>query len=286
MTTLATRLGVLLALLHRLRRAPPRAGGRGRQAEACGAFKTTSRGERFSTPTPRSARRRRASSSRSRPHFDDMWNEVHRRDRGEDAAGHRGARRRRAGAAGQSRAALRPPPGRLVAAAIKELARSCPTARRRGEVRRQVLPVPHYAIPLVLFYRFGHPRQGRRRAAGHLEASRKVSEKVKKGRPARTSPTLPWNRTGDGYDPAMSLLWSYGAAWVDKSGKFQGIPKARAEALQGVTRALPRRQDRRLRLSLVVGRPPTTRRSCRQDHVHAPTGRASCSRRSRPSTRC
>src|SRR5262249_61954475 len=48
----------------------------------------------------------------------------------------------------------------------------------------------------------------------------------------------PWIRTGDGYDPAMSLLWSYGAAWVDKSGKFTGIPKAAGvEALKVVTRA-------------------------------------------------
>jgi multiple sugar transport system substrate-binding protein len=49
---------------------------------------------------------------------------------------------------------------------------------------------------------------------------------------------FPWNRTGDGYDPAMSLLWSYGAAWVDKSGKLTGIPKAAGvEALKVVTRA-------------------------------------------------
>src|SRR6266480_2095401 len=26
----------------------------------------------------------------------------------------------------------------------------------------------------------------------------------------------------------MSLLWSYGAAWVDKSGKFTGLPKDKA----------------------------------------------------------
>ena len=36
----------------------------------------------------------------------------------------------------------------------------------------------------------------------------------------------------------MSLLWSYGAAWVDKSGRFTGIPKAQGlEALRVVTRA-------------------------------------------------
>jgi ABC-type glycerol-3-phosphate transport system substrate-binding protein len=38
---------------------------------------------------------------------------------------------------------------------------------------------------------------------------------------------FPWNRTGDGYDPAMSLLWSYGANWVDATGKYQARESAR-----------------------------------------------------------
>src|SRR5215510_14716127 len=58
------------------------------------------------------------------------------------------------------------------------------------------------------------------------------------GRRAGLPEWLSVNRTGDGYNPGMSLLWSYGAAWVDKSGKFPGIPKtAGVEALKVVTRA-------------------------------------------------
>src|SRR2546426_12286196 len=36
----------------------------------------------------------------------------------------------------------------------------------------------------------------------------------------------------------MSLLWSYGAAWVDKSGKLTGLPKDKAvQAIKVVTPA-------------------------------------------------
>src|SRR5207247_9976754 len=70
------------------------------------------------------------------------------------------------------------------------------------------------------------------------EDIQQVSDKVKKAAIQDYPNGFPWNRTGDGYDPAMSLLWSYGAAWVDKSGKFVGIPKAQGlEALKMATRS-------------------------------------------------
>src|SRR5215510_1894755 len=53
-----------------------------------------------------------------------------------------------------------------------------------------------------------------------LEAINDISIKIKKAGLQDFPQGFPWNRTGDGYDPAMSLLWSYGAAWVDKSGKY------------------------------------------------------------------
>src|SRR5438093_1564648 len=98
--------------------------------------------------------------------------------------------------------------------------------------------VPHYAIPLVLFYRSDILAKVGAEPPDTWEDIQRVSEKVKKAGVQDFPNGFPWNRTGDGYDPAMSLLWSYGAAWAARSGKFTGIPKAQGlEALKVVTRA-------------------------------------------------
>jgi multiple sugar transport system substrate-binding protein len=126
----------------------------------------------------------------------------------------------------------------VVAAATKELGAILPNADGAVKFGGKYYAVPHYAIPLVLFYRPDILTKVGAEPPDTWEDIQKVSEKVKKAGMQEYPNGFPWNRTGDGYDPAMSLLWSYGAAWVDKSGKFTGIPKAAGvEALKVVTRA-------------------------------------------------
>ncbi len=126
----------------------------------------------------------------------------------------------------------------VVAAATKELGAILPNADGAVKFGGKYYAVPHYAIPLVLFYRPDILAKVGAEPPDTWEDIQKVSEKVKKAGMQEYPNGFPWNRTGDGYDPAMSLLWSYGAAWVDKSGKFTGIPKAGGvDALKVVTRA-------------------------------------------------
>jgi multiple sugar transport system substrate-binding protein len=126
----------------------------------------------------------------------------------------------------------------VVAAATKELGSILPNADGAVKFGGKYYAVPHYAIPLVLFYRPDILAKVGAEPPDTWEDIQRVSEKVKKAGVQDFPNGFPWNRTGDGYDPAMSLLWSYGAAWVDKSGKFTGIPKAQGlEALKVVTRA-------------------------------------------------
>jgi len=126
----------------------------------------------------------------------------------------------------------------VVAAATKELGAILANADGAVKFGGKYYAVPHYAIPLVLFYRPDILTKVGAEPPDTWEDIQKVSEKVKKAGVQEYPNGFPWNRTGDGYDPAMSLLWSYGAAWVDKSGKFTGIPKtAGVEALKVVTRA-------------------------------------------------
>jgi multiple sugar transport system substrate-binding protein len=126
----------------------------------------------------------------------------------------------------------------VVVVATKELGTILPNADGAVKFGGKYYAVPHYAIPLVLFYRPDILTKVGAEPPDTWEDIQKVSEKVKKAGVQEYPNGFPWNRTGDGYDPAMSLLWSYGAAWVDKSGKFTGIPKtAGVEALKVVTRA-------------------------------------------------
>jgi len=126
----------------------------------------------------------------------------------------------------------------VVGAATKELGAILPNADGAVKFGGKYYAVPHYAIPLVLFYRPDILTKAGAEPPDTWEDIQKVSEKVKKAGVQDYPNGFPWNRTGDGYDPAMSLLWSYGAAWVDKGGKFTGIPKAAGvDALKVVTRA-------------------------------------------------
>jgi multiple sugar transport system substrate-binding protein len=131
----------------------------------------------------------------------------------------------------------------IVAAVSREHGSLLPNAEGAVKFGGKFHAVPHYAIPLLLFYRRDVLTKVGAEPPDTWEEINAVSEKVKKAGLQDFPHGFPWNRTGDGYDPAMSLLWSYGAAWVDKSGKFVGIPKAQAmEAIKLVTK--PYLQDK------------------------------------------
>src|SRR5881409_3979888 len=120
----------------------------------------------------------------------------------------------------------------VVAAATKELGPILPNADGAVKFGGKYNAVPHYAIPLVLFYRPDILTKVGAEPPDTWEDIQKVSEKVKKAGVQEYPNGFPWNRTGDGYDPAMSLLWSYGANWVDEQGKYR--PLNTPEAVRAV----------------------------------------------------
>ena len=131
----------------------------------------------------------------------------------------------------------------IVAAVSREQGTVLPNAEGAVKFGGKYYAVPHYAIPLLLFYRKDLLTKVGAEPPDTWEEINAVSDKVKKAGIQEFPHGFPWNRTGDGYDPAMSLLWSYGAAWVDKSGKFVGIPKGPAtDAIKLVTK--PYLQDK------------------------------------------
>ena len=126
----------------------------------------------------------------------------------------------------------------VVTAVTKELGPILANAEGAVKFGGKFYAVPHYGIPLVLFYRKDILAKIGAEPPDTWEAIQQISQKVKQAGIHEFPNGFPWNRTGDGYDPAMSLLWSHGAAWVDKSGKFTGIPKGPAvQALKVVTAA-------------------------------------------------
>src|SRR4029434_776433 len=126
----------------------------------------------------------------------------------------------------------------VVGAVTKELGPILANAEGAVKFGGKYYAVPHYGVPLVLFYRKDILEKIGAEPPDTWEAIQQISQKVKQAGIHDFPNGFPWNRTGDGYDPAMSLLWSYGAAWVDKSGKFTGIPKGPAvQALRVVTSA-------------------------------------------------
>jgi len=126
----------------------------------------------------------------------------------------------------------------LVGKVTKELGELSSNAEGAVKFGGKFYAVPHYAIPLILFYRKDLLEKVGVQPPDTWEAINEASVKIKKAGLLDFPQGFPWNRTGDGYDPAMSLLWSYGAAWVDKSGKYVGIPKDKAvQAIKVVTPA-------------------------------------------------
>src|SRR5438309_5919360 len=105
----------------------------------------------------------------------------------------------------------------VVTAATKELGPILPNADGAVKFGGKYLAVPHYAIPLVLFYRKDLLAKVGAEPPDTWEDIQKVSEKVKKAGAQDFPNGFPWNRTGDGYDSAMRLVRNYGPAWVDKS---------------------------------------------------------------------
>jgi multiple sugar transport system substrate-binding protein len=125
----------------------------------------------------------------------------------------------------------------LVAQANKDLGAILPNADGAVRFGAKYRAVPHYVIPLLLFYRKDILAKINAEPPDTWEAINEVSEKVKSAAIQEFPQGFPWNRTGDGYDPAMSLLWSYGATWVDKRGRYVGLPADKAmTALKVVTR--------------------------------------------------
>src|SRR5438093_8565443 len=108
----------------------------------------------------------------------------------------------------------------VVAAAAKELGTILPNADGAVKFGGKYYAVPHYAIPLVLFYRPDILTKVGAEAPDTWEDIQKVSEKVKKAGVQEYPNRVPWNRTGERYDPAVSLVSCCGAAWLGKSGKF------------------------------------------------------------------
>ncbi len=126
----------------------------------------------------------------------------------------------------------------LVGTVTKELGELAQNAEGAVKFGGKFYAVPHYAIPLVLFYRKDLLEKVGAQPPDTWEAINEISVKIKKAGILDYPQGFPWNRTGDGYDPAMSLLWSYGAAWVDKNGKYIGMPKDKAvQAIKVVTGA-------------------------------------------------
>ena len=126
----------------------------------------------------------------------------------------------------------------LVGTVTKELGELAQNAEGAVKFSGKFYAVPHYAIPLILFYRKDLLEKVSAQPPDTWEAINEISVKIKKAGLQDFPQGFPWNRTGDGYDPAMSLLWSYGAAWVDKSGRFTGLPKDKAvQAIKVVTPA-------------------------------------------------
>src|SRR5215470_16076002 len=126
----------------------------------------------------------------------------------------------------------------LVGTVTKELGELAANAEGAVKFGGKFYAVPHYSNALLLFYRKDLHEKVGAQPPDTWEAINEISVKIKKAGILDYPQGFPWNRTGDGYDPAMSLLWSYGAAWVDKSGKYIGMPKDKAvQAIKVVTSA-------------------------------------------------
>jgi multiple sugar transport system substrate-binding protein len=126
----------------------------------------------------------------------------------------------------------------LVAELSKQLGPILPNAEGALKFEGKYYAVPHYVIPLLLFYRRDILAQVKAEPPDTWEELHAVARQVKAAGIHEFPLGFPWNRTGDGYDPAMSLLWSYGANWTDKQGKYTSLnTPAAVKAVKEVTTA-------------------------------------------------
>src|SRR5262245_58911807 len=126
----------------------------------------------------------------------------------------------------------------LVGTVTKDLGELASNAEGAAKFGGTFYAVPHYAIPLVLLYRKDLLEKIAAQPHDTWDAINDIAIKTKKAGLQDFPQGFPWNRTGDGYDPAMSLRWAYGAAWDDKNGKYTGLPKDKAvQAIKAVTPA-------------------------------------------------
>jgi multiple sugar transport system substrate-binding protein len=120
----------------------------------------------------------------------------------------------------------------LVADIAKDFGPILPNAERALKFDGKYYAVPHWTAQVLLFYRKDILDKAGVQPPDTWEELNEAARNIKAAGLHEFPMGFPWNRTGDGYDPAMSLLWSYGANWVDDKGKYTSLHTS--EAVQAV----------------------------------------------------
>jgi multiple sugar transport system substrate-binding protein len=111
----------------------------------------------------------------------------------------------------------------LVAEIAKDFGPIVPNAERALKFDGKYYAVPHWTAQVLLFYRKDILDKAGIQPPDAWEELNEAARNIKATGLHEFPMGFPWNRTGDGYDPAMSLLWSYGANWVDEKGKYKSL---------------------------------------------------------------
>jgi multiple sugar transport system substrate-binding protein len=120
----------------------------------------------------------------------------------------------------------------LVADMARDLGPVLPNAERALKFEGKYYAVPHWTVQVLLFSRKDLLAKAGVQPPDTWEELNEAARHIKAAGLQEFPMGFPWNRTGDGYDPAMSLLWSYGANWVDEQGKYR--PLNTPEAVRAV----------------------------------------------------
>jgi multiple sugar transport system substrate-binding protein len=83
--------------------------------------------------------------------------------------------------------------------------------------------VPHYASPMIMFYRKDMLQKINAKPPETWEELWKQAREIKAANLQDYPAGFPWNRTSDGKDPALSIFWNYGASWTDEKGYYKSI---------------------------------------------------------------
>jgi multiple sugar transport system substrate-binding protein len=83
--------------------------------------------------------------------------------------------------------------------------------------------VPHYASPMLIFYRKDMLQKINAQPPKTWDEVWKQSREIKAAGLQDYPAGFPWNRTSDGTDPALSIFWNYGASWTDEKGYYKSI---------------------------------------------------------------